>query len=60
MSNNFIFSLAFGVLVGNWLIAPLFTGKSHADGFLIGLVAAVLIVFFMTVIRHGLNRNQGE
>ena len=34
-----------GVLFGNWVMVPLlFPGRTHTQGFFIGLIAAVLLI----------------
>ncbi len=38
--------LAIGVFMGNWLVVPLLTDRTHTDGFWIGVIAAILILIF--------------
>ena len=38
--------VAIGVFVGNWLVVPLFCGRTFTEGFYIGLIAAALVLSF--------------
>lgn len=40
------YGLALGVLLGNWLFLPLFTGKPYRQGFVVGLIAAGIVLLF--------------
>ncbi len=43
-------SLAIGVLIGNWVFIPLANkDKSHAESFVIGVIAAVVVLILRGV-----------
>ena len=42
-------ALALGVFFGNWLFVPLVTKSSFNKGFVIGLIAAALVMIFSLI-----------
>ena len=48
--------VAAGLLIANWLIVPAFSGRTHAAGFVVGLIAALLalvIYVIMALVQTG-------
>mgnify|MGYP001578376808 CR=1 len=49
MSTDYLL-LALGVFLGNWLVVPIFfKNQSRTRGFFTGLIAAGLILLFVTI-----------
>ena len=46
------FVLALGVLVGNWLVVPMFfSNRTFTDGFFIGCIAAALVLLLRAALQ---------
>lgn len=51
MDSTHVLALATGVFFGNWLVVPIFfRSRTLKDGFVIGVIAAVLIIAIYGII----------